>query len=318
MHTVSVLAFDAMAPFELGAVVEIFGLHRPDLEVEWYDLRVCAERRGPLRVAGGFTMNAAHDLDTFAAADTVIVPGVADVHGDVSPALITALRRAHDRGARMVSICSGAFALAAAGLLDGRDATTHWKYAPALARRYPRIRVDPDVLYVDAGDVLSSAGSAAGIDLCLHIVRTDHGAAVANAVARHLVAPPHREGGQAQYIEASVPRPDSDDAVTRATTWALNNLARPITVADLAREAHLAPRTFIRQFSRRTGTSPLRWVIAQRILASLPMLESSPLPVEKVGAAVGFDSPVTFRHHFNRTMNVSPAAYRRTFAHRAR
>jgi AraC family transcriptional activator FtrA len=313
MHTVSVLAFDSMAPFELGAVVEVFGVNR--LGQDWYDLRVCAETTGALRMAGGFTMTAEHDLETFANADTVIVPG-ASVYGDESPAVIEALRRAHERGARIVSICSGAFALAAAGLLDGKAATTHWKYAPILARRYPQIDVRPDVLYVDNGNVLTSAGSAAGIDLCLHLVRTDHGAGVANSIARHLVAPPHRDGGQAQYVEATVMRHGEDDPIGRATGWALDNLTAGITVRELARQAHLSQRTFIRHFTKRTGTSPLRWVITQRVLASLPLLESTSTPVEKVGAAVGFDSPATFRHHFGRTMNVSPAAYRRTFTHR--
>lgn len=313
MRTVSVLAFDGMAPFELGAVVEVFGLPRPELRIPWYELSVCAERPGPLLAVGGFTMTVTHGLETFAAADTVIVPG-AEVHGEVSPRVVAALRRAHARGARVVSICSGAFALAAAGLLDGREATTHWKYADLLQRRYPRVRVNPDVLYVDGGDVLSSAGSAAGLDLCLHLVRRDHGARIANAVARRLVVPPHREGGQAQFIEASVRDVSGgDDGVERSMAWALANLAEPMTVGDLARRAHLAPRTYLRQFARRVGTSPMRWVIAQRIAASLPLLEASDAPIEEVGTAVGFDSPVTFRHHFGRAMRTSPSAYRRSF-----
>lgn len=306
------LAFDRMAPFELGSVVEVLGINR--LGLEWYDLRVCAETPGPLRMAGGFTMTAPYGLDEFAQADTVIVPGVANVHDDEFPELIAALRQAQANGARVVSICSGAFALAAAGLLDGLGATTHWKYAPILARRFPKVRVEPDVLYVDNGSILTSAGSSAGIDLCLHLVRTDHGARVANSVARHLVAPPHRDGGQAQFVEAAVIETGADDPIGRATRWALDNLVEPITVRELARQAQLSQRTFIRHFTRRTGTSPLRWVITQRVLASLPLLESTSTPVEKVGAAVGFESPATFRHHFGRTMNVSPAAYRKTFS----
>ncbi|WP_049562489.1 helix-turn-helix domain-containing protein [Nonomuraea sp. SBT364] len=311
---VAVLAFDGMSPFELGCVVEIFGLPRPELGVPWYDLKVCAETTGPLRAVGGFTLRAEHGLDTLASAGTVIVPGVADVRGPVSEALVTALRRAHGRGARMVSICSGAFALAAAGLLDGREATTHWKYAALLRERFPAVEVNPAVLYVDGGDVLTSAGSAAGLDLLLHLVRADHGANVANAVARRLVIPPHREGGQAQFVEAAVTPVGEDGAVARAMAWALAHLARPITVADLAGVAHLSQRSFIRHFKRQTGTSPLRWVIAQRIAASLPLLETTGAPVEEVGAAVGFESPVTFRHHFTRAMHTSPSAYRRTFA----
>ncbi|MQY05137.1 helix-turn-helix domain-containing protein [Actinomadura macrotermitis] len=312
-HTVSVLVFDGMAPFELGTVVEVFGLPRPELGVPWYDLRVCSRERGPLRAVGGFTMTAGHGLDAFAAADTVMVVAVPDVRAEVHPDVVAALRAAHARGARIVSICSGAFALAAAGLLDGREATTHWRYAGLLQQRHPRIKVTPDVLYVDADDVLTGAGSAAGLDMCLHLVRKDHGARVANSVARRLVVPPHREGGQAQFVEAAVTVPAADDAVARAMDWALAHLAEPVTVADLARAARLAPRTFIRHFNRQTGTSPLRWVITQRIMASLPLLEDGALPVEEIGAAVGFESPVTFRHHFTRAMRTSPSAYRRTF-----
>lgn len=312
-HTVSVLAFDGMTPFELGAVVEVFGLPRPELDVPWYDLRVCAYSPGPMRVVGGFTMTAEHGLDAFAAADTVMVVAVPDVRRDPPPEVVAALRAAHARGARVVSICSGAFALAAAGLLDGREATTHWQFADLLRRRHPRVRVTPDVLYVDGDDVLTGAGSAAGLDLCLHLVRKDHGARIANMVARRLVVPPHREGGQAQFVEAAVHPPAEDDPVARAMAWALAHLAEPVTVAGMARVACLAPRTFVRHFGRRTGTSPLRWVIGQRVLAALPLLEEGTAPIEEIGAAVGFESPATFRHHFVRAMKTSPSAYRRTF-----
>ncbi|WP_081903224.1 transcriptional regulator FtrA [Microbispora rosea] len=312
-RTVSVLAFDGMSPFELGCVVEVFGLPRPELDVPWYELAVCAERPGPLRAVGGFTIEAAHGLDVFAGARTVIVPGVPDVRAEISPALTAALRRAHDGGARIVSICSGAFALAAAGLLDGRAATTHWRYTALLQRRHPEVRVDPGVLYVDEGDVLTSAGSAAGLDLLVHLVRRDHGPSVANAVARRLVVPPHREGGQAQFVEAPVAEVEAGDPVGRAMEWVLTDLTRPVTVAALARVAGMSERGFIRHFGRRTGTSPLRWVIAQRIAASLPLLETTAAPVEEVAAAVGFESPVTFRHHFGRSMRTSPSAYRKAF-----
>ncbi len=313
-HQIAVLAFDGMAPFELGSVVEVFGLPRPELEVPWYDLRVCSATPGtPLRAVGGFTMTTSYGLDAFAAADTVLVVAVPDVRADIDPEVVDALRTAHERGARVVSICSGAFALAAAGLLDGREATTHWRYAGLLRQRYPQVVVNPDVLYVDDGDVLTSAGSAAGLDLCLHLIRTDHGARIANAVARRLVIPPHREGGQAQYVEAAVTETPQDDAVARAMAWALDHLAEPITVAELARRARLSTRTFIRHFGRQTGTSPLRWVIVQRVMASLPLLEGTAMPIEEVGAAVGFESPVTFRHHFGKAMRTSPSAYRRTF-----
>ncbi|GAA3127274.1 helix-turn-helix domain-containing protein [Streptosporangium carneum] len=312
-RTVSVIAFDGMAPFELGCVVEIFGIARPELDVPWYELTVCAERPGDLRIVGGFTMRAEHGLDVAAGADTVIVPAVPDVRGQVSPELLATLGAARARGARIVSICSGAFALAAAGLLDEREATTHWRYAGLLQRRFPRVRVNPDVLYVDGDDVLTSAGSAAGLDLLIHLVRKDHGPAVANSVARRLVIPPHREGGQAQFVQAPVTPVEDDDAVAAAMAWALGRLAEPITVAAMAGAAHMSQRTFIRHFNRQTGTSPLRWVISQRIAASLALLESSAAPIEEIAAAVGFDSAVTFRHHFARAMRTSPSAYRRTF-----
>ncbi|WP_327090599.1 helix-turn-helix domain-containing protein [Nonomuraea sp. NBC_01738] len=310
---VAVLAFDGMAPFELGCVVEIFGLPRPELDVPWYDLKVCAETDAPLRMVGGFTMRAEHGLGVLKNADTVIVPGC-HTRGPVSEAVVQALQEAHARGARMVSICSGAFALAAAGLLDGREAATHWKYAATLQERYPEVVVNASVLYVDGGDVLTSAGSAAGLDLLIHLVRADHGASVANAVARRLVVPPHRDGGQAQFIQAAVTPVEDDDGVARAMAWALGHLTEPITVAMLAGQARMSERSFIRHFKRQTGTSPLRWVISQRVVASLPMLEETAVPVEAIGAAVGFDSPVTFRHHFTRAMSTSPSAYRRAFS----
>jgi AraC family transcriptional activator FtrA len=313
-HVVAALVYDGMAPFELGIVVEIFGLRRAELDLPWYDLRVCAAPRGPFRLAGGMTVQADHGLEALDEADTVIVPG-ADVLGTTPEPVQEALRRAYLRGARIVSICSGAFTLADAGLLDGRDATTHWKFAPLLASRHPAVRVDPSVLYVDSGQVLTSAGSTAGIDLCLHIVRTDFGAVAANTVARHMVAPPHREGGQAQYIDAAVPVPSQDDAIGRAMGWALEHLADTITLDDLAGQANMSQRSFVRHFQKRAGTSPIRWIVDQRIRASLPLLEGTDVPAEKVGAAVGFDSPATFRHHFHRVMGTSPTAYRRTFTH---
>ncbi|WP_425547640.1 helix-turn-helix domain-containing protein [Actinokineospora diospyrosa] len=313
MHTVSVLAYDGMSPFELGIVTEVFGLHRPELDIDWYRLLICAD--GPVRVVGGAMMHAENDLAALAAADTVIIPGVADVRAPVPAPVVAALRSAHTRGARLVSICSGAFALAAAGLLEGRRAATHWRYAPLLAERHPGVEVDADVLYVDDGDILTSAGSAAGIDLCVHLVRTDHGATVANAVARRLVVAPHREGGQAQFIEAPV-QAVSADAVADSMTWALANLAEPITVESLARRSHLSPRTYLRRFKQTTGTSPIRWLITQRVQASLALLETGTHPIPAIAAAVGFESPVTYRHHFTRAMRTSPSAYRRAFQER--
>jgi len=311
--TVAAYLFEGMSAFELGCVTEVFALPRPELDVPWYEFRACAGTTRPLRALGGFSLVAEHDVADFAAADTLIVTAVPDVRGEVPGELIEALRAGHARGARIVSICSGAFALAAAGLLDGLRATTHWRYAELFRARFPRVELDPEVLYVDEGRVLTGAGSAAGLDLCLHLIRLDHGSAVANAVARRLVLPPHRDGGQAQFIEAAVGATDRDDGVARSLDWALENLARPIAVADLARVAHLSPRSYLRHFARATGTSPLRWLVNQRLAAARELLETGDAPIEQVGAAVGFADPATFRHHFTRVVGTSPSAYRRTF-----
>jgi AraC family transcriptional regulator, transcriptional activator FtrA len=310
---VSVLAYEGMSAFETGIVTEVFGLPRPEFNVPWYQLAICAPSPGRVRMIGGAVLETDHGLDEFAAADTVIVPGVADVSGEVDPEVVAALRAAGRRGARVVSICSGAFALAAAGLLDGRHATTHWQYAERLRRRYPLVQVDPDVLYIDDHDVLTSAGSAAGIDLCVHLVRKDFGASIANSVARRLVIQPHRDGGQAQFIEAPAPPLSDDNRVAVSMAWALQHLDQPITVDILADQAHMSARTYLRHFARATGASPIRWLIAQRVQASLPMLEATNTPIEKIAAAVGFDTAVTYRHHFRRTMRTSPSVYRRAF-----
>ncbi len=311
-HRVTVLLYDGMSAFELGIVTEVFGLPRPELDVPWYDLTICAEHPD-VPVVGRAMMNTPYGLDVFTRGDTVIVPGVADVHGEVSPAVVAALRRAHRRGARVVSICSGAFALAAAGLLDGRRAATHWRYADELARRYPAVDVDASVLYVDGGDVLTSAGSAAGLDLCLYLVRKDVGAAVANAVARRLVISPHRSGGQAQFIEAPVAPIADDDRVVATMEWALSNLGAEITVETLARRAHMSTRSYLRRFRQCSGTSPIRWLIERRVQASLALLETSDASVDEIAAASGFASATTYRHHFARAMHTSPSAYRRAF-----
>jgi AraC family transcriptional regulator, transcriptional activator FtrA len=310
---ISVLAFPGMSAFELGIVTEVFGLPRPEFDVDWYDLTICAERPGRAALVGRATIETPYGLDAFGAADTLIVPGVANVHGDPSERLCDTLRAAHRRGARIVSICSGAFALAAAGLLDGRRAATHWRYAQVLAVRYPNVNVDPDVLYVDDGDVLTSAGSAAGLDLCIHLVRNDFGPSLANAVARRLVIPPHRDGGQAQFIEAPVADDVDDDRIVSSMAWAMANLHQPITVAALAARAHMSARTYLRHFKRSSGTSPIRWLIAQRVQASLPLLESGDTPIQVIAARTGFDSAITYRHHFARVMRTSPSQYRRAF-----
>lgn len=319
--TVSVLAYEGMSAFETGIVTEVFGLTWPDIDRDWYQLTICAEHPGAVRVIGGATLSTPHGLDELATARTVIIPSVSDVTATPSPELIAALRLAHQHGARIVSICSGAFALATAGLLDDRRATTHWRYADLLQRRYPRVHVDPNPLYVDEHDVLTSAGCAAGLDLCLHIVRKDFGATIANAVARRLVIPPHRDGGQAQYIEAPMPSASAsaseDNHIAKSMTWAMEHLGEPITVPTLAGRAAMSSRSYLRHFFQHTGTTPIRWLIHQRVQASLNLLETTNAPIEQIARTVGFETPVTYRHHFAKAMRTSPSAYRRTFRDQA-
>jgi AraC family transcriptional activator FtrA len=313
-HRVAVLAFEGLAPFDLGVAAEIFAPARPELEVSWwYSFAVCAERPGPLGAVGGFQLIAPYGLETLAAADTVILPGCPDVRADPSPELVGALRCAHANGARLVSICSGAFTLAAAGLLDGREAATHWLHARLLQERFPRVRVNADVLYVDGGDVLTSAGTAAGIDLCLHLIRRDHGAEIANRIARQMVVAAHRDGGQAQFIEAPVPRRIDDDPIASTVQWALERLGDPLTVGELARRSHLSPRQFSRRFRAATGTSPGGWLLRQRLQASLTLLERSDASIEEIGRLVGLPSAAGFRRHFRDAFGVPPSSYRRNF-----
>src|SRR5438445_5158605 len=244
---VATLLYDGLSVFEFGIVVEIFGLPRPELEVDWYKFETCSHQRGPLRTTGGVHVEARHGLRSLQQAGTIVISGWKRTNEPPPESLLKALRSAHARGARLVSICSGAFVLAAAGLLDGKRATTHWRYAEELASRFPKIRVDPGVLYVDEGSILTSAGSAAGIDLCLHIVRRDYGATIANRVARRLVMPPHRDGGQAQYVPEPVPAA-TGGGLAPLLQWAQSHLARAVSVDDLARKASMSSRTFARRF----------------------------------------------------------------------
>ena len=319
MHDVAILAYDGMSGFESGVPAEIFGmteLSEPfaaGIPRPWYSVKVCAETP-EVAMLGGATLRTPYGLAELAAADTVIIPSVNDASAQPSPALVEALTAARDRGARLVSICSGAFALAAAGVLDGRKATTHWIYVDLLQQRYPAVEVDPAPLYVDAGDVLTSAGCAAGLDLCLHIVRSDHGVRIANDVARRLVISPHRAGGQAQYIETPVPAPSTDGRIAAGMAWALENLDRTISLDDLAARSALSRRSYLRQFAKATGTTPIKWLLEQRIQASLPLLESSSLSVEQIATRVGFESAVTYRHHFVRQLRTTPTEYRSCFA----
>ena len=314
-HRVAVHAFDGLPAFELGVAVEVFALPRPELDVPWwYEFALFGERPGRVGAVGGFGVEVPHGLEALATADTVLLLGTPDVRADPAPTLLDALRAAHARGARLVSICSGAFVLAATGLLDGRRAATHWRYAGLLAERFPSVDVDARVLYVDEGELLTSAGTAAGIDLCLHLVRRDHGAAVANSVARRMVVSPHRTGDQAQFVDAPVPERAHDDGVAAVMQWALEHLGERIGVEDLARVAHVSPRTLTRHFAEATGTSPARWLLEQRVAAGAELLERTATPVEDVGGLVGIPSPAAFRRHFARVKGVPPSAYRRTFA----
>ncbi|MGW0163486.1 helix-turn-helix domain-containing protein [Mycobacterium sp. NPDC003323] len=319
MHTVAILAYDGMTGFESGLAAEIFGMAElpgrfsAGVAPTGYVVKLCSEQP-EIRMLGGATVHTAYGVDDLAAADTVLIPSVRDVDQRPSTDLLDAIRAADERGARLVSICSGAFALAAAGVLDGRSATTHWIYADLLARQYPAVDVDPAPLYVDGGRVLTSAGCAAGLDLCLHIVRSDHGVRVANDVARRLVISPHRAGGQAQYIDNPVPEPAEDGRIAAGMAWAMAHLDRPITLDELAEQSGMSRRSYLRQFAKATGTTPIKWLIEQRIQASLPLLESADFSVEQIATRVGFESPVTFRHHFTRQMHTTPSEYRSCFA----
>ncbi len=316
MGRVALAVTEGVPIFDVAIPCEVFGRARPDLADHWYDFRVCAAEPGRTRTGAGFVADTRFGLDELAWADTVIVPACADPHDPPPRGLVDAVRAAHGNGARVVSICTGAFVLAAAGLLDGRRATVHWMYASVLAERYPKVTVDPTVLYVDDGDVLTSAGTAAGLDLCLHLVRLDLGAEIANLLARRLVVPPHRPGGQAQYVETPLARRD-DDSLAPLLHWALEHLDQPLTIAELARRQHITPRTLIRRFHAATGTSPLQWLLAQRVQRARWLLESTDEPLSRIAGRCGLGAEVNLRHHFARLVGVAPTQYRRTFKSQA-
>ncbi|MEV4009152.1 helix-turn-helix domain-containing protein [Nonomuraea angiospora] len=314
LHRVVALVMAPQSTFELACAAEVFGVGRPGLPAR-YAFTVCAERPGPVPTLAGYDMLVSEGLRALDAADTVVVPGWQRPDGPASPAVLDAVRRAHRRGARIAAICSGAFLLAEAGLLDHRRATTHWRMAAELATRFPAVAVEPDTLYVDLGDVATSAGTAAGIDLCLHLVRADHGAAYAAQVARHMVMPPHREGGQLQYA-ASVPAGRPLDSLAPILDWAAERLHEPITVDDLAVRARVSPRTLARRFAGQLGVSPGRWLLQQRVGAARALLEETDLPLEAIAARVGLSSATNLRRRFHSMMRTTPAAYRRSFGPR--
>lgn len=313
-ETVAVLIFSGAPIFESSIPLSVFGVDRQDAGVPRYRLLVCAGEDGPLTTTGGVTLTAPFGLEALARAGTIVVPAWRSISQPPPVEAIAALRKAHHEGARIIGLCTGAFVLAAAGLLDGRPATTHWMYAPTLAKRYPRVHVDPRELFVDDGDVLTSAGTAAGIDLCLHVVRSDHGAEAANALARRLVVPNRRSGGgQAQYIDQSLPEEIGNDPLAEVVTWALENLNQQFDVEVLAARAYMSRRTFDRRFRTLTGSAPLQWLITQRVLQAQRLLETSELSVDDVARRCGFRSPVALRGHFRRQLGVSPAAYRTSY-----
>ncbi|MFG1947162.1 helix-turn-helix domain-containing protein [Nonomuraea sp. NPDC048826] len=315
LHRVVALVLAPQSTFELACAAEVFGVRRPGLPAR-YAFSVCGERPGPVPTLAGYDMVVDLGLDALESADTVVVPGWQDRERPAPAGVIDAIRRAHRRGARVVAICSGAFLLAETGLLDDRRATTHWRMTADLAARYPRVQVEPDTLYVDLGDVATSAGTAAGVDLCLHLARTDHGAAHAARIARHMVMPPHREGGQLQYA-APDPAGEPPESLAPVLDWALERLHEPLGVDDLATRAGLSPRTLARRFADQLGVAPGRWLLQQRVAAARTLLEETDLPVETIAARVGLSSAANLRRRFHALVCTTPAAYRRSFGPRA-
>ncbi|NHC13261.1 GlxA family transcriptional regulator [Motilibacter deserti] len=315
-HPVAVVAVDGVVAFDLGIPSQVFGAAVSAADERFYDVAVCSAGGRPVPTSAGFAAAVAYDMTAVAGASTVVVPGPAGVsaaaHGDVDPEVLDALRAAAARGARIVSICTGAFVLAAAGLLDGRPATTHWRYADRFRALYPTVRLDPDVLFVDDGDVLTSAGVAAGLDLCLHIVRADHGAEVANRSARRCVVPPLRAGGQAQFIERPLPAGD-DTSLAPVRAWALEHLDTQLGLPELAARASTSVRTLTRRWRAETGQSPLQWLLAQRVQLARDLLETTDLPVEQVAQRAGLGSAASLRAHLHTALGQSPTLYRRAF-----
>lgn len=312
ISNVAVLVYDGVAPFELGVLSEAWGADRSDEGLPVMDFAVCASGAGPVHTSGGFDLVTSHDLSRAAVADLVAVPGIDD--GGPPPAeVLEALRAAHARGARVMSLCTGAFVLGAAGLLDGRSCTTHWRHSTELARRFPSARVQPEVLYVDDDRVLTSAGTAAGLDACLYLWREEFGAAAASTVARRMVVPPQREGGQAQFIRSPVPACDAE-TLGPLLVWLTEHLGEQHTVETLAQAASMSPRTFARRFRAETGTTPHAWITSQRVMRAEELLETTDRSVDWIADEVGFGTAAMLRHHFTKARSVSPQHYRRTFS----
>jgi transcriptional regulator GlxA family with amidase domain len=317
LTNVAVVVLNGVSPFELGVLCEVFGSDRTAQGLPGYDFAVVAGEPGPLRTETGFELQVPFDLARLEQADLVAVPAPADGRiipstGTLPGPLLAALRRTVDRGARVLSVCTGAFVLGAAGLLDDRRCTTHWAHAEELAQQFPRAKVDPSVLYVDDDPVITSAGTAAGIDACLYLVRQEQGSKVANAIARRMVVPPHRDGGQAQFVERPVAGP-ATDSLAGVLSWMERHLDRPVTIDDLADRAAMSPRTFARRFVAETGTTPQRWLTSQRVLLAQELLEETDATIDAVAQRSGFGNATALRHHFRIWRSTTPQAYRRQF-----
>ncbi|KOX04185.1 MULTISPECIES: GlxA family transcriptional regulator [unclassified Streptomyces] len=313
LKNVAAVLLNGVHPFELGVVCEVFGIDRSDEGLPGYDFAVVSAEGPELGTHCGFTVSTPYGLERLEEADLIAVPaGEAYTEREYPPELLAALRRAVDRGTRVLSVCSGVFLLAAAGLLDGRRCAVHWHHAEQLSRRFPRLTVEPDVLYVDEDPVITSAGTAAGIDACLHLVRKEQGPEVANKIARRMVVPPHRDGGQAQFIERPLPKAPCD-TVGEVLAWMEAHLDQEVTVEQLAARAHMAPRTFARRFQQETGTTPYRWILRQRVLLAQELLERTDETMDAVAWRTGFGTAAALRHQFLRALGTTPNAYRRAF-----
>lgn len=317
LKSVSALVLDGLAVFEFGVICEVFGIDRSGDGVPNFDFKVCGPQPGkPLRTSVGAQLVPDHGLDALVGADVVAVSAVTGPVEAYPPGALAALRAAHAAGSTILTVCSGAFVAGEAGLLDGRRCTTHWMHADELARRYPTAIIDRNVLFVDDGDLVTSAGTAAGIDASLHLVRRELGSTVTNIIARRMVVPPQRDGGQRQYIEQPIPVRCSEGFAPQLD-WILSNLDKPHTVASMARRANMSARTFARRFVEEAGTTPMQWVTDQRVLYARRMLEETDLDVDRIAERAGFGTATLLRHHFRRIVGVTPSDYRRRFARSA-
>lgn len=317
MHTIAVIAFEGLSPFHLSVPCIVFGDDLLKLGAPRYRLLICGERTGPVRTMSGFNIDVEHDLSLLEEADTVILPAWPDPTQRPSKLLTQALSAAHARGGRIVGLCLGTFVLAEAGLLDGRAASTHWAWADEFEQRYPQVALNRNAIYIDEGDILTSAGTAAAIDCCLHIVRNDYGAEIANRIARRLVVAPHRHGGQAQYIEKPLPATADADQLDATINWAIAHLNEPLSLERLAEHAGMSLRSFTRHFKKKTGDTFTQWLLNHRLATAQRLLETSACSIDHVAEMAGFGSTVSLRQHFTRAFSISPASYRRQFRSRS-